>query len=633
MIKRIVIYSAWLMVAISLTIPCYGATTNDISKLAMGVRSVGLGGASVALSADPAALFANPARLGEINAISLTTMNTQLLGEIGITELTLNYPTEWGVVGAGYIGTSLGDSPVTEVGALGRFIESGVSRMSYSSRVLALSYGNSLAKTPLKNSWGELAKQLDVGATLRILNQGFAGGTMEGISASGYALDLGLLYQPREYLRAGLTYQNLLGGGLSWTSGAIDAIPTKLIVGTSVKLLGDSGLNSFKDQELSLNMDYEIGPQSLFHAGVEWYPIKYLALRSGLNQRYVSQGGSMATTTSLSMGVGIRYVGFGFDYAYQQYELGDLNTHYFALSYDLSQEKVVEKVVEKIVIKQIVIGGIGKEGAIKLLLPEDKTITRQGLVYVRGDVIDPTISIVRLDRWKIDVLGKDKIISHVFLRNYGKNVVKVMGLNKDNTPITILARRVLYLKTFTDIGQNYFARDAIEGLATLNIVGGYPKDMIRASEPITREMLRAYFNKLGVTCEVETKAKEPMKRADAIAYIVKRSGINMPKKIKISPYLDLPKTHKMSIYIAAAKDEGMLDGLGDGSFLEGSKIMTRGEALYILSKTPQAKAKLAELYDFDSGYNLDITEKDFEPPVDYQGIEDGNGVYPIEKDY
>ena len=86
----------------------------------------------------------------------------------------------------------------------------------------------------------------------------------------------------------------------------------------AINVVGDEGEICTRDQ---IN-----NGAFLLHLGAEWNPMKYLFVRGGLDQN--------ASGFNLALGLGTKYRGFSFDYAYHTYaELSEFTTHYFSLGY------------------------------------------------------------------------------------------------------------------------------------------------------------------------------------------------------------------------------------------------------------------------------------------------------------
>ena len=187
---------------------------------------------------------------------------------------------------------------------------------------------------------------LSAGASLKYYTQMFSttSGSLDGGSGSGINLDLGLDIRTKEWLRFGLVFSNVLpqslGGQFTWQhNGVAEDIPASVRFGTAIDLVGENGIRKMGDSRLLLTLDCEknvsqSGKPLLLRMGTEWSPIKFLALRAGLDQQPVDGGTADAVETKLTFGVGLMIQGFSFDYAYRRIgDLPDNSTHFISLGF------------------------------------------------------------------------------------------------------------------------------------------------------------------------------------------------------------------------------------------------------------------------------------------------------------
>jgi len=197
-------------------------------------------------------------------------------------------------------------------------------------------------------------------------------------------------------------------------------------------------------------------------------------------------------------------------------------------------------------------------------------------------------------------------------------------------PIVIpLVKPTPEIKTFTDVPKNYWAREAIEYLATIGIISGYPDKTFKPDESLTRAELSAIlvrakeieapeisedpfpdlsasnwsakFVKIATDLKLVSgypdgtfKPGKSLTRAEGVAIISRFAGISPPENVKTRAFPDLPNTHWASSNVWAALEAGMLDFLNGGAF-EPNRNLTRGEAAEMLSKTPWGKKRIKEL--------------------------------------
>lgn len=269
-----------------------------------------MGRAQVA-AGDIGAAFINPANLMDFETFNATSMYSNLAEDIAYTMVGTAFPLKegaYGVIGVGYLGAQTG-SIYTASGE----VRSGIlSTVDYSNRLLIVNYGR------------EISSFLRAGAALKFFTRAF--GSLQGGSATGNDLDLGLIFYPRDNFSAGLTLQNILPTQLAWTNGTKEDMPT------NVKM----GVNYSPRKDWVLLADYDASRDT--HFGVEWLPKEFIALRGGME---IVPTGSKDTVTNYSMGVGLNFKGFKFDYAYYADTLLAVNSSsFFSLSYALPLKTV-----------------------------------------------------------------------------------------------------------------------------------------------------------------------------------------------------------------------------------------------------------------------------------------------------
>jgi hypothetical protein len=175
------------------------------------------------------------------------------------------------------------------------------------------------------------------------------------------------------------------------------------------------------------------------------------------------------------------------------------------------------------------------------------------------------------------------------------------------------------LKHFSDVPDSHWAKDAIEQLASLKVIAGYPDQTFRPDKTITRaEMCTLIFN-VPSTLEAQPlnlpaffkdvpkkhwaakyiysaavrgivtgnpdgsfKPNQKINRLEAIALIARFAGLKAGR-VSESPYSDLPGRHWATPIVAAAKREGLISFIGEK--LEPKKALTRAEAAVMLSQT------------------------------------------------
>jgi len=280
---------------------CFAGTgaTEDISKIGMGARPMGMGRAYVSVADDVNSIFINPAGLGKTHGWQATSMYTSLFeGDLNYVVLGGSNQFAFGKMGLGVISTGTGQiiSPSP----------TGASYFDYYDRLFILSYAKS---DPILI--GE--NRLFAGINLKYFQKGFSGS--ETNSGRGVDMDLGFALTMKNGLFLGVTAQNILPTYITWDTGANDSIPSVLKTGISKK---------FMEEKLLVALDADIpAGRSIpltFHAGCEFSANEYLSLRAGLDQN-ISAASSVVT--SMSAGVGLFLQKISFDYAYRPFPRPD----------------------------------------------------------------------------------------------------------------------------------------------------------------------------------------------------------------------------------------------------------------------------------------------------------------------
>jgi hypothetical protein len=169
-------------------------------------------------------------------------------------------------------------------------------------------------------------------------------------------IDLGLLWGINSWSNLGVTINNILptslGGKFTWQKNSVEeGIPWALRAGTTLHLLGENAWRKF-NRDLNFAFDYEMGRgenrPSVWHTGLEFYPLPMLALRAGIDQKPRATETGVGVDNNLTAGIGLVYAGFTFDYAYHQFgDLSENTTHFFSFGYRGADEKKTQKTDKK----------------------------------------------------------------------------------------------------------------------------------------------------------------------------------------------------------------------------------------------------------------------------------------------
>ncbi len=520
-------------------------------------RVLALGKAYIGLADDTGSIFTNPAGLADSENWQLTSMSGKFLEEYQFLSFAGFYPTNYGVVGVGYAGTTIG-------GAYATTMEAGTESdpvyvfdfsqppMENNNSAIVLSYANELKKINLINRL-PFADRFSFGTSLKLFSTSITG---DGIQAgqgigSGYELDLGAkFYPPAKWMKFGVTMQNLLpgslGGKLTYTSGHTESYPALLEVGSVFQVLGqENALREYGRHDVKVMLDFDMHPTLAnyplcWHVAAEYKPLPIVAVRVALDQDAGDDGtGNIGSYTDLAYGVGLNVGGLSFDYAYHTFAgAPNIDNHYFSLSYGLETKKVEDK-------KPIVL-----EKEIDKLLTFDETIS------IVGEVVDRNIQVLIINGVPIKFGLQGEFKTEVSLEE-GQNAIPLQAKDKADKLVVDAKIRVLRLKVFPDVDQKYWAAQPISLLAMQKIVSGYPGGRF--------------------------KPKGGINRAEICALLMKAKGSKPEKGGVKTTFKDVKKKHWASPYIAEAAKLGIVKGYPDGSFKPKKKI-TRAEGLTMIAR-------------------------------------------------
>ncbi|MCX5751170.1 MAG: PorV/PorQ family protein [Candidatus Saganbacteria bacterium] len=585
----------------------------DPMRIGVGARPLGMGKAYVGLAEDCDTLFINPAGLGRIDSPKLTSMYANLMNDVGYVVLGGVYPNgDMGSIGVGLISSG---SNVNFWDAAGTSTGSG----NWSSNLLFLSYGTDLNKIGLT-----AFENVQLGASLKYFSRGGSGNaTVEGASATGMDLDIGLLMKPLPWLNVGLVQQNALQGNITSGYGVADKLPSLTKAGVRIGVLGsEQNALMTADQTLDLAVDADINTSNAniptaMHIGVEYWPLRVLALRAGVDQN----ASSGTVVSNYTAGVGFRYGGIQFDYAYHPYYgLTDDATHFFSISY-VGEAKAPVVVPFKVT----------------LVSPSDKSVIYDEYVDVQGEV-EGTDVVVSANDVNLPVVD-GKFTGKVPVDKVGKKLVVVkandsFGNNYEQE------FRILRLASFVDVGEGYWAKSPIEETGTIGLVQGYPDGSFKPSGALTRaEMATLIVRAKGIDVPTVTgkvfpdvsadhwaapyiklartydwvegypsgdfKPNQRITKAESITILSRLDVLTLKNKEEFAnantSYKDVSKKHWALAYVEAAKSAGMLDYVKSET-LGAKDYVSRAEFVEMLSKTNFAGVQIKELLSWFTGF-------------------------------
>jgi hypothetical protein len=625
--KRLLL--AAIVVSVLISNGAYGdlKIANDPAQVGVGARSLGMGGVSLNFT-DISSLFGNPAALSKIKSTQYTFMHGKFINEVDYISVGGVIPSDWGNFGVAFLNSQLsytGPVATTEVKDGIRIIPSTteVSTDIYRNTAVYLSFCKP-AKEIIEN---EYLDKMYLGGTLKIFSQELSAPGISG-TAQGYEMDLGMQYWYSPWLRFSLLGKNVLpasmGGKLTWQpTGREEGYPYFIKAGVQADV-GERGTPfELENQTVSLAVEYDYRPRgiapNILHYGLEWGLGEILDIRLGRDQGYIGEGGTSLfdVANNLTYGVGVTYMGWRFDYAFHEYyDDSENTTSYFSLTYGLPYAEEKEP-FERVV-----------------FVPQDKSIVDQASIKLSGKIVDRGIAYVYVEEEYMEEEGGK--ISGEFELELGKNQLQVLGIDRNRKEVYEGKLRFLRLIGFQDVGEDFWAKDAIQILATLGMIKGYPGDVFKPENGITRAEFATLLARLAGESKYEVKKELPFRdlasdhwaysaaayaldndlikgypdgtfkpnkkitRAEGVVVIARFAGLDVEAPVDVLPFDDVPGRHWAVKAVNAAKLAGLLEYL-EYRF-EPNAGLTRAETAEILSKVGSIKNKIDELLDFEKGY-------------------------------
>ncbi len=262
-----------------------GTAGSQFLGIGMGARAMGMGGASVSVVNDGSSLYWNPAGLA-----GLTSRSASISHVSWLDDASYQYATFVSPLGSSYVGLAL------EQGGID-WDNTGDGTFDASDFSGAAAYAR------------RLRPNIGVGAGIKFISS-----SLGDEAASAFAVDLGVTYRLSESAALGAAIRNL-GSGMSYVDES-DPLPATIVAGGSYR---------YRDVLVALDVEKVNDLQAATRLGVEYSPVRYVALRAGA----VLEGDS--AFSPMTGGVGFNWDDrWALDYAYRPSDLG--GTHWLALS-------------------------------------------------------------------------------------------------------------------------------------------------------------------------------------------------------------------------------------------------------------------------------------------------------------
>jgi len=525
-----------------------------------GARPLGMGAAFSGLADDVNCILYNPGGMAWAKGISLTFRDFD-----NITAVQA-YPTGYGSsLGLAVVTSKILDVPVT----------GGVANSD--SNILVLSFGTKLNFLPLFFQQPAL-QRLGIGLNLKgLLTETLRRTGRPDRSATGWDMDLGLLWKGTDWWSAGITLQNILpihslsgGGTLKWDVGGEEGFPATEKIGFAAKIIGDLGSPIYREgSELIAGgeLNFSRLHPTFLRLGGEWGLDKTYFLRAGIMQQYKPGEVSAA----INLGAGYRNPDFGLDIVSYRDPLRQEAQTYISVLYFPKEWVVVKKLeVEK--------PGILLETALEKISLEDNIVTYND---------------------RIDVFGKVKAGVEVYvngLRAYTAedNTFKVViPLQPEKNLIVVEARyegekKVWKYKVLRKAKVVIAEEKQIEQQLKKALTPE-EKEALRKKEQEIKER-RSKVEELvtlgviEVSPEAEFKLQASVTRGEMATWLAKSTGLPLPK-VERNLFLDVKRDHPLAPFIKLVVDWDLLKPYPDGTFRpEASVSKEEGEKLFKILK-------------------------------------------------
>jgi len=295
----------------------------EFLNVGAGARALGMGGAFVAVADDGTTAYWSPGGLPLLKSREVAFMHCQQFDNLVKTNfISYVHPTSrWGAFGVSWLRLGVEDIPKSgyvdgnenNVQDFDDKNKNGIKDPGelYIERPIIVGSFDDIEDGIFLSYGIKVSDSLSVGLNLKLIRQALAAN-----SSSGWGIDIGGLYRLFSGFRIGLNLQDVSRTKLKWDSASKheDVIPASVKFGAAYT--GQiSSLKSIVTVSCSVDTKYD----TEMHYGAEWWFVRTLALRIGLDEG------------RLSMGCGLRVSTFQVDYAFIGHDdLG--NTHRISTS-------------------------------------------------------------------------------------------------------------------------------------------------------------------------------------------------------------------------------------------------------------------------------------------------------------
>jgi len=289
----LVVMGSFLVLASSI----YASDAGAFLRIGAGARALAMGGAFTAIADDATAAYWNPAGLTQLEKQEVSSMYTNQFG-LNIGYSFLNYARVFSKKNAFALSwICLNTDNIPKTG------------LDESGRPIIIDYFKEEENAVLLFGARRLKEKVSLGANIKTIS-----GRIGEVNASGFGIDLGVLFSlGNRPLKVGLVIKNI-GADLKWDTGHSDTLPLITTLGIAYKTLNEK-------VTLAVDVEKRTNRPLIFREGIEFWLSKDIAIRIGMNGE------------NLTAGAGLKIGKLSLDYAYMSHDLG--NSHRISLGLKL----------------------------------------------------------------------------------------------------------------------------------------------------------------------------------------------------------------------------------------------------------------------------------------------------------
>lgn len=258
-------------------------------------------------------------------------------------------------------------------------------------------------------------------------------------------------------------------------------------------------------------------------------------------------------------------------------------------------------------VKPLSAATLGKDNnlpVITIVAPPDKSIVYKNKVLVQGNVTNAKSAYLN----GVPLILKNDAFAQEIILKSGKNNIVIKAFNA-NGKYTRLERRVLKLPALPDIKDDDPHKKNLAALVALGLLNLETDGRFNPSRKVLRQdyaalLTKAYgMEKTAVIKHMTDKAtgyqpQSSMTRSYAVVVLTRIEKLQIPATVS-QVYKDVDNKNWAYRHIATAKQHGLLTS---ADYFRPTEILDKKAMAVFVSNTPKVKAKLSELFNWNTGY-------------------------------